>query len=786
MGTPGTRSLPQCDGRLTTVGSEVDDDAAATDVVARHGPCPRAPPMSPLLLASVAALCGISLHLWLSPLPATVATAGLAVSLTALLLRPGAPSRVDWLAATTWSTAGLWLGLFAVARLPAGPAWRGEVCVDGVVAGAALGREVDLLAVAVQHAPDDAWGPASGRLRVTFPQRPPAPGTRLTTCGRARAWNRAWLPGAPDPVAAAALGRVRTWMWAEDAPTAPPNPIPGGGDPHGLARAMWTGDRTDLDPAVESLLRRTGTSHLLSVSGFHVATVAGLTGGLLGLLLRGAAALRPGGLPLWPATLLGAAASWLYTTLAQAGVPGTRAALLFALLGLGRALGRTPDPLALLGVVAAALACADPPVLMTPGFQLSFGAVAGLLRIQPALLRWLPPDLPRRIGWPVEMLAASVAATVGTLPAAAWWFQEFAPTSPLANLFALPWTSTLVLPLTIVAAAAPPSLATVLHGPISWSVDVLIAVLRLLETPPWTPAVGPWGALALLTPLVLGSRLRASAVVLLAALGLRVQPAGGLVVEQLDVGQGAATLLWLPDGRRWLLDGGPPGDSVVRYLRRRGVRRVDVVIATHSHLDHVGGLPPVLDTLRVGALWRDDAAWADALTAAADRARVPILRPRRAIHPPPTIADPDPNERSLVLMLGTYVLAVGDAGMRSERRFVERVVPTDVLIVGHHGSKGATGTALLQATRPALGLIGVGRDNRYRHPSTAALDRLDAAGVEVLRTDLHGTIRVEFLGSDAAIESRAAGAAPVRWSAPKAPHPSPPDLPAADSAGRTG
>ncbi len=722
--------------------------------------------MHPLTLASLGILAGIALCTLSAP-PPVIAIAIVWTCWTGFIAqRPGTPSQASGLSIAAWFLWGLASGVFAVASQPEGPLLRGDVSIDGVVAGAVIGREADVSVTAVRLGGDDAWGPASGRVRVTFPDGAPDTGTRWTISGGARPYTRAWLPGAPDPVASARLGRVRTWMWAESAtPAQPPTaPLPGGGDRHGLIRAFLTGDRSDVTPEADRLLRATGTSHLLSVSGFHVATVALLTGGLLGWVLRLSAVYWRAGVPQWPAPLVGALAGFLYTEAAHAGIPGRRAALLFVVLALGRSLGRSPATGPALAAIAAILAALDPPSLCTPAFQLSFGAVAGLVTVSPALARFIPPDLPRPIVWLTTALVASCGATVGTLPACAWWFQEFAPSGPLANLVALPWTSAVIMPAGIGAAILPEPVASVALALATGAVDVLMVVLEQLATPLWSPAVGPFGVMLLCAPLVLPRRPMTSALAILTALALKLQPSGVLVVEQLDVGQGAATLIWFKDGTRWLVDGGPSGEGVLRYLRRRGIRRLDAVAATHPHLDHTGGLGPVLDNLWVTELWRDDPAWGDAIGEAASQRGIPIRRPAVGLHPPQGLRERDLNERSLVLNAGTDLLMMGDAGAKAEARMAGSLPQARILVVGHHGSKHGTSADLLAAVQPTVALIGVGRHNSYRHPHPTTLERLNEAAVQTLRTDLHGTIVLTVLPDQLVIQSRRAGS--LRWTDP--------------------
>lgn len=258
----------------------------------------------------------------------------------------------------------------------------------------------------------------------------------------------------------------------------------------------------------------------------------------------------------------------------------------------------------------------------------------------------------------------------------------------------------------------------------------------------------------------------------------------------MDVGQGDAVAVRTGQGRWMLVDAGPgpPASDaglevVVPHLRRAGAARIEVLVLTHPHLDHVGGAASVLDAFPVREIW--DAATVTASDAyrelldeaerrgvrwravgAGDRFRVddvtglvlaPAVRsgPGTVAGTPggPILAPPrparDPNESSVVLRLavpggGTALLA-GDAGPGEEAwmetHWIADSLRADVLKVAHHGSRSSTTASWLAAVRPGVALISAGEGNRYGHPHPAVLQRLESLGVEtVYRTDRHGTV----------------------------------------------
>ena len=240
------------------------------------------------------------------------------------------------------------------------------------------------------------------------------------------------------------------------------------------------------------------------------------------------------------------------------------------------------------------------------GFQLSFAAMLGMIVVGPRVARLVPPDLPWMVRGAAAGVAASAGATVGTLPIVALHFQSLSLLSPLANLWAVPWLASLATPLAVLASAlggTPRRLALAFADA---AVDVGLLGLRAVDVTPWAPAVGVGGALLLLCALALWRREGLAIAAILVVLWWPHRAPRELVVTFFAIGQGDAALVEWPDGRVWLVDGGPPGLDLLRYLRGRGLRRLDAVFLSHLHPDHFGGLVPVLEALDVDLLVADD------------------------------------------------------------------------------------------------------------------------------------------------------------------------------------
>jgi competence protein ComEC len=264
---------------------------------------------------------------------------------------------------------------------------------------------------------------------------------------------------------------------------------------------------------------------------------------------------------------------------------------------------------------------------------------------------------------------------------------------------------------------------------------------------------------------------------LLAASPFRDAPPG-LRVTMLDVGQGDSILVEFPCGRTMLVDGGglagssfDVGERVVSpVLWRKGIKRVDYMVLTHPHPDHLGGLVAVARNFRIGEFWEGDHGPAAGARAALDGAlartvirrrcgRGSVLRVGEAtvtvLHPAGPAGAPraDVNESSLVIKVAwgrTAFLLMGDAGTAAERELLGAGLDlrSGVLKAGHHGSSGAGSQDFLSAVRPAVVLVSAGENNVYGFPGAEFLARCRAAGAEVLRTDVHGAVEVLADGRD--------------------------------------
>jgi competence protein ComEC len=628
--------------------------------------------------------------------------------------------------------------------------WRGMVTLYGGPAGLARGDVVDI--VAQLAPPQRMWNEALDD---------PRPGeARRGTVRSGGAVDVRIVRAAGG--ALAAIDRARAHVRARIDATFPE-------DAGAMARALVLGE-SDLAPEDDLAFRASGLAHLLAVSGMHlILVVAGAVGALRGLLVRVeplAARLDVGRV----AAALGVPATWAYSELAGASGSTLRAAWMMTAVLLARALGRRTDAPRALGLSMVAMACVDPLAAFDVSFVLSAGATGGLLAFSTPLADLLASRLPAWTGKLTRSIGATLAATLPCAPLLA----RFAPTLPLggvaANLIAVPIGELIALPMCLAHALLSPfplaerGCAVATTG----ALRVVREVARRFAAASWlSPAVPtPTGwqmaaiALGFAWLLMAPRRSRAAGVavavgvVLLLEVVLRAGAAapGCLRVTFLDVGQGDAALLELPDGDAILIDGGglvgSPVDTGTRViapvLRARRRDALAVVVLSHPHPDHFSGLASGLDGAHVGALWDSGQGEREGtlggyaeLLAHARRDGVPVLRPpgicgahevggvRIEVLAPCPDTDPDrgANDNSVVVRVtfgARAFLFVGDAEGAEERdllRLPPGALRADVLKVGHHGSRTSSSAAFLQAVRPGEAVISVGARNRFGHPN---------------------------------------------------------------------
>lgn len=658
--------------------------------------------------------------------------------------------------------AGVCAGLALPASIVAGPALVGDWRVRGRVATAASGPTADVSLSAAGKRGEPLL-PAQGRIRVDFAADPPPPGTAVAIEGSSSPITLTALPGEPDPAWEAARAGVVTRLRARDVMaigwSAPPVEV-GQAVHAGLLTALAGGTRAGIPTEDADLLRRTGTWHLISISGLHIGLSAMAAWAAAWLATRPIALRWRRGRLRWFCAAAATVAALAYAARAGWPVPARRSVWMVAISGACVAAGRRPDPWDLLGLGALGTLFAEPAAVGSVSFQLSFSALSGGILVAPRMMRFVPPDAHLVTRWITSAVAASVGATIGTLPIIAWRFQTLSLATPFANLWAIPTIGSIATPAVIAAQFLPIPLS-------HWALSLADAActlglggLRLLVTPPLHPAVGCAGAFGLLVAATLRRHVLAALALAASALLLRDGRPGELVVTYLAVGQGDATLLRWPGGRTALVDGGPPGEALLLALRRLGVSHLDEVVLSHGHPDHYGGLGPVLrdldvDAFRANAVPRDlDVTRVHSVVTSGGVPRSPFL----LLGPPSGFVPADENDASLVVAVqfgSRRFLFAGDAEAPAERALLAGAstgldLHADVLKVPHHGSRTSSTAEFLAAVHPSIAVIECGQGNRYGHPNADVLARY--VGTRVYRTDSDGNITIRTDGVTLTVE----------------------------------
>lgn len=556
------------------------------------------------------------------------------------------------------------------------------------------------------------------------------------------------------------------------------------GAPAAILQGVLLGDRSALDDDVREAFTRAGVAHVLAVSGLHVGLIA--AGAFFSLRVVGCGRRVTGCL-----TLL---LVWGYAVVTGGSASVVRAATMATTVLGGGLFDREGNALNGLGFAGFVLLAWRPGDLHDVGFQLSFGATAGILLFYRPIRRVLPMK-DRAIGrFVFDSLAVSLAAQVGTVPIVVGTFGALSIVGLVANLVVVPlFGAATGLGLAAVVGGSMVSvLGTVLNGASWLFLSSGLWLTRLAASPSWAtlatpPLTGPLTVAYLFFCLLISdvARRRFGCVCLcggLLALNVHVwndlwRP-HDLQMHVLDVGQGDAIFLRFPNGRTMLVDGGPrtrsydAGERVVLpFLRYAGVTRLDVVVASHPHSDHIGGLVSVLEQMPVGS-YIDAGQPYDSWMAGRIRAVIAergvdyvvvaagdslsglggwggaVLLPTASFVNEEGSAPVGLNNGSVVIRLtrgDQSILLTGDTEHETDAALAawgERA-KARILKVAHHGSRTSSSSVFLGAVQPEVALISCGIDNKFKHPSPEVVARFGALDIRVERTDLVGAIHLD-------------------------------------------
>ncbi|HXW10703.1 MAG TPA: DNA internalization-related competence protein ComEC/Rec2 [Steroidobacteraceae bacterium] len=535
----------------------------------------------------------------------------------------------------------------------------------------------------------------------------------------------------------------------------------------GIVAGLSVGLQDALSREQWLTLARSGTTHLMAISGLHIAMVGAVAAWLGARVQRWRQRLGALAAQRDAAVVAGALAALAYSLLAGWSVPTQRTMVMIALGSVALALRRRVGIADGLGACVLAVLVADPLAPLSTGFWLSFGAVATILF---AATGFAHPPSPT-----ASYLRVQAVVTVGLVPMLVGSFGAVSLVAALVNLYAVPLYTLIVVPAVLLSCAV--ALASIdLGAPLLHATASLIEVTwPLLAVPAGWP-LATWsiagldavawcallaGAAAALAPLPAAGRL-AGIVLVTAACLSRPPPLspGEASVTVLDVGQGLSVVVETR-GHVLLYDTGPSFRSgsdtgqlvVLPYLRHRGVRALDVLAVSHDDDDHAGGTASVLAMLPVRRLVRGPSIAADRLVVSG------ATRPARCrrgdrwqwdgvqfewLHPGPEAYARD-NDGSCVLRVRAgdrTALVTGDVEAQAEADLLATtaLAPVDVLVAPHHGSRTSSTAPFVAACRPAWVVYAVGHRNRWGFPYAGVVERYDAVGARGLRTSSSGAL----------------------------------------------
>lgn len=543
----------------------------------------------------------------------------------------------------------------------------------------------------------------------------------------------------------------------------------------GVLVALAIGEQNAIPAEQWKVFWRTGVGHLISISGLHITMVASMVY-VLSFRVWARIPLLALRLPAQRAAVVaGAFAALSYSLVAGFSVPTQRTLFMLSTVAIALWIGRATSATRILSWALLAVLLFDPWAVLAPGFWLSFGAVASIF--------YVTAHRAGQLSSIKGALLTQVAVTLGLLPMTLALFQEVSLVSPIANAFAIPLVSLIVVPITLAGAVLPFDFLLILaheimawcYAALAWLAGTPSAVWQSHAPQPWTILLALMGCAWMLLPRGAAPRWLGAVFVLPMFLILPATPKLGEVwITLLDVGQGLATVVRTADhtlvydtGPRYNPDADSGNRIVVPYLRGEGIRALDALIVTHADEDHSGGAKSIIDarapkwvltsmdrtneknieTLKnapeiIRCDTRDNWHW--------DGIDFDILHPSKDDY---AEEDRKTNDLGCVLKIiapGGTVLMTADIEKKSEAELIERnmddpaALKADVLVMPHHGSKTSSTEAFLDAVKPEVALIPVGYRNRFRHPNPDVLARYAERGIKVYRTDESGAMTIKL------------------------------------------
>lgn len=535
-----------------------------------------------------------------------------------------------------------------------------------------------------------------------------------------------------------------------------------------FAKALLLGDTRDLGYEVDTSFKVSGIRHVVAVSGLHVSILFGLVS-----LITFRKRVLTG--------LVGFSTLLLFAALAGFTPTITRSCLMFSLVLLAMLLDRDYDGPTALAFSVLVMLMLNPSTASDTGFQLSVASVAGIFLFCGPINRWLLRRFSvskdrkirfRLLRWVSGSAAVTLSATVMTAPLCAVYFGTVSLVGVLTNLLAL-WVIAFIfygILLVCLLGSFWPAGAAIAAWVVAWPIRYVLWVAGKLAAIPFaavytrSPYIVCWLTFGyLLLALFYFGRRNAKALICCGLLGLCAAMLAswaeprldGTRMTVLDVGQGQCILLQ-SEGRSFLVDCGGDSDEdaadlAAETLLSQGIARLDGLILTHPDRDHAGAVPNLLTRVDTDLLilppWPSDLPGCTSRTVVYGGDDLEYSSGGVKITVYSSHYRGDSNENSLCVLFESencVILITGDRSALGEKSLLRsaQIPRVDILVAGHHGSKNATSQDLLSAVRPEIVCISAGRDNPYGHPAPETLDRLQACGCTVFRTDLQGDILI--------------------------------------------
>jgi len=571
--------------------------------------------------------------------------------------------------------------------------------------------------------------------------------------------------------------------------------FPASDDEHPLSsqgavlEALLLGERYRMDPSVTQSLQKSGIYHLFAISGAHIAIISFFLFSVFKLFR----------IPNRLSYLLLMIFLLFYAFLVEGRPSVFRATIMTLAFLFGKLIWRNVNLINTISISAFILLFLNPFSLFNVGFQLTFSATLTIILFFPRIIKYLP-KLPFKIS---EIMVLSLTAQLGVLPFVVNSFNRVTFSSLILNFAALPLVALIMalgyvfLPLSFISSFLSQHLAQA----IQFLIGLLIKSSHLLDrfsfisyripTPHLITIIGYFLFLylLLLPPKI---RRQKTALILLFSIFLALlvthpfpSLSKNLRLTFIDVGQGESILIEFPGKKKMLIDGGgfpegtfDIGENVVSpFLWRKGMKKIDYLVLTHAHPDHLNGLKAVSRNFKVREFWEafspiesEDYAELKRILPKSvvskrlfrgDRhqerkVKIEVLHPEQGDILVSTIR----NDDSLVLRLSygqTSFLLSGDIGINAERKILEYFseIKSQVLKSPHHGSRSSSSEDFLESVAPRIVVISVGEGNYYGFPNQEVLERYEQIGAEIFRTDIHGAVEIGSNGQTISVRTSA-------------------------------